>query len=694
MNKPRQQPCLSHSTLFWDDTGTPRSAEFGDIYYSRQDGIAETDHVFLRQNQLEERWKAFSADERSFVIAETGFGTGLNFLCAWHLWRSLPETRNKTLHFVSFEKYPVTLADIKQALKRREDTLCYEASALASHYPPPLKGIHRLNFDDGRVKLTLVFDDVNEGLESNHFFADAWFLDGFAPDKNPQMWQDALLEQIALHSRQGATLSTFTCVGRIRRALIEQGFDVKKVKGFGSKREMLAGKYCPTYQKPDVHPVYFNKKQPGFNPVMTSLKVTDPHSLPVTVVGGGLAGAWSAFALAQRGIKVNLIEQHKNCGLAASGNPQGILYCKPGREFTTQTQLGLHGCLYSGREFARLEKQRAGLEQGASPIWSATGTALLAVNDKILRDQNIILTGNNYSTDIIEPLNPEQVSEKSGTQIDYSALLLKPSGWANPAEICRILCKHPDIKVINNTRVTDLRFCQEKQLWDVVCKTGSNESPFTICSGSVILATAENTRSFTQTCHFPIKSIKGQISRFSLADNKTQSLKLVLCGEGYVCPPVDNDYCFGATFNLNDNSPDITRANHDKNMVHLRQLAPRLADEIELDTGKQIRGRTGFRCATADYLPIVGPAPVYDDFLSTFAPLRSNAKMQLDCDAPYHPGLFVNFGHGSKGLATCPLAAEIIAGYMLGEPMPAQQNILSALHPARFLVRGLKRNTL
>ncbi|PIE43410.1 MAG: bifunctional tRNA (5-methylaminomethyl-2-thiouridine)(34)-methyltransferase MnmD/FAD-dependent 5-carboxymethylaminomethyl-2-thiouridine(34) oxidoreductase MnmC [Gammaproteobacteria bacterium] len=694
MDRSHRQPCLSCSTLFWDSTETPRSDHFDDIYYSRQNGKAETQHVFLHHNQLEERWQTLSADQNDFVIAETGFGTGLNFLCAWNLWRSIARTQGKTLHFVSFEKFPVAKADLVKAVQHWEDELCYETSRLLAQYPPPLKGIHRLNFDNSRIKLTLVFDDAIDGLTNHHFFADAWFLDGFAPDKNPEMWQEALLRQIALHSQKGTTLSTFTCVGRIRRGLIAQGFDVKKVKGFATKREMLAAKYCAGNKLDTASPDYFDKQHHWLNHRNPPLRVENTYSLPVIVVGGGLAGAWSAYSLAQRGVKVKLIEKNKAVALAASGNPQGILYCKPGREFTTQTQIGLHGCLYSSRELSRLNKQRS----EATRIWSATGTALLAVNEKTHQDHHVILMKNNYTTDLIEPLDAKQVSAMSGTQVNYSALWLKHSGWVRPAELCRILCRHPNISVLTHTQVKYLDFNHDKQRWDLSCITEGSDNPTTLSSRVVILATGGDIRSLSQTRHFPIKTIKGQISRVNVADDKTNPLELVLCGEGYICPPIDNEYCFGATFDLHDDSPHISQSNHYKNMTYLRQLAPRLAKEVELasseNTDKPMQGRVGFRCATADYLPIVGPAPVYQDFLATFAALRTNAKTQFDCYAPYHPGLFVNIGHGSKGLATCPLAGEIIAGYLLGEPMPAQQSILAALHPSRFLIRGLKRNTL
>ncbi len=225
--------------LDWRD-GQPYSRIFGDIYFSRSSGIEEARHVFLRNNCLAKRWQAL-APKGLFTVAETGFGTGLNFLCAWQLWReTAPETAR--LQFVSTEKYPLSCADLGRALAMWPE-LSALTRLLLTQYALPSSGMQQLLFNDGRVTLTLLLGDACETLSQLHAEIDAWFLDGFAPAKNPDMWQPELFDTMSRLSAHGATFATYTCAGMVRRGLISAGFEVEKVPGFGTKREMLRGSY-------------------------------------------------------------------------------------------------------------------------------------------------------------------------------------------------------------------------------------------------------------------------------------------------------------------------------------------------------------------------------------------------------------------------------------------------------------------
>jgi tRNA 5-methylaminomethyl-2-thiouridine biosynthesis bifunctional protein len=215
--------------------GSPRSKEFDDVYFSAEDGLAETCHVFLNGNGLPEAWAG--ADE--FVIAETGFGTGLNFLAVWKLFleHARPEQR---LYFISVEKFPLKASEIDDALSHWEELSDLRAQLVAA-YPKDPKGV--FEFDFGPVKLSVYFDDVVDGFERCDAQVDVWFLDGFRPASNPEMWSDAVFEQIGRLSREGTRFATFTSAGFVRRGLQAAGFDVKKIPGFGRKREMSVGVY-------------------------------------------------------------------------------------------------------------------------------------------------------------------------------------------------------------------------------------------------------------------------------------------------------------------------------------------------------------------------------------------------------------------------------------------------------------------
>lgn len=213
--------------------GAPRSKEFDDIYFSVDDGLAETRHVFLQGNGLPDAWIGKDA----FVIGETGFGTGLNFLATWQLFKKT-SAKDTKLHFISVEKFPLSAKEIDNALKHWEE-LDDIREQLVVAYPDDMSCVFEHDF--GRVKLTLFFDDVVDGLKTFDENIDAWFLDGFRPATNPEMWTDQVFEHVGRLSKTGTHFATFTSAGFVRRGLEAVGFDVQKISGFGRKREMSVG---------------------------------------------------------------------------------------------------------------------------------------------------------------------------------------------------------------------------------------------------------------------------------------------------------------------------------------------------------------------------------------------------------------------------------------------------------------------
>ncbi len=213
----------------------PRSKIFNDVYFSAEDGLAETHHVFLIGNNLPQAWE----ETQSFTIGETGFGTGLNFLAAWKLFDEYARA-GQALHFISVEKYPITAVEIGNALSHWPQLQDYTGQ-LVNAYPDNPSGVFDHNF--GKIRLTVFFDDVIAGLARIEPPVDCWFLDGFRPASNPDMWSDEVFAQMTRLSRAGTTFATFTSAGFVRRGLSAAGFDVRKVRGFGRKREMSVGTF-------------------------------------------------------------------------------------------------------------------------------------------------------------------------------------------------------------------------------------------------------------------------------------------------------------------------------------------------------------------------------------------------------------------------------------------------------------------
>lgn len=228
-----------------------RSKEYDDVYFSKEDGLAETQHVFLQGNNLPQAWEGSSQEKKGsvcsqrFVVAETGFGTGLNFLATWDLFKKALQSNKQMqysqLEFISFEKHPLKPEEISSALEPWKDKFSDKLELLLSNYPARIPGFHRMELSKN-IALILVFDDINDSLPRLQANVDCWFLDGFKPSSNPDMWSETVFKNIARTSSKGASFATFTAAGFVKRALEECGFNVQKSKGFGRKREMLIGK--------------------------------------------------------------------------------------------------------------------------------------------------------------------------------------------------------------------------------------------------------------------------------------------------------------------------------------------------------------------------------------------------------------------------------------------------------------------
>jgi len=231
-----QKP-ITQAALEWRG-GLPYSTAFNDVYFSSDDGLLETEHVFIQGNALVNRWQQLQGD--SFTILETGFGTGLNFLCACKAWLAHAPA-NAVLHFISVEKHPLSAADMHKALLHWQ-ALHASASELLTHYDTLLQ-TGTASLFNRRIQLQVLFGDATAGLSGLDIKADAWFLDGFAPAKNPDMWQPALFAQMARLSNLQTTFATFTSAGIVRRGLTAAGFKVVKTPGFGRKREMITGHF-------------------------------------------------------------------------------------------------------------------------------------------------------------------------------------------------------------------------------------------------------------------------------------------------------------------------------------------------------------------------------------------------------------------------------------------------------------------
>lgn len=655
---------VPHAQLDWDDQGRPRSRVFDDVYFSDQSGLDETRYVFIEQNRLSERFAELPAGER-LVIGETGFGTGLNFLCAWQLFEQ-QAVAGARLHFISVEKYPLSPADMQRALTLWPDLKPF-ADQLLAQYVAIHQGFQRLVLDNGRVTLTLLIGDVLEQLPQLDAQIDAWFLDGFAPAKNPDMWTAELFAELARLSAPGSTISTFTSTGWVRRLLNAAGFKMRRTPGIGHKWEILRGEFVGWPQETSA-------------PATVKPWFARPNQLSgerrALVIGAGLAGCASAASLAARGWQVSLLERHADLAQEASGNPQGVLYLKLSAHGTALSQLIVSG-------FGHTRRLLEHLQRGVD--WDDCGVLQLAFNAKEAERQAQLAAA--FPADLLHLLDQPHAQAQAEIELAHGGLFYPEGGWVHLPALCQWQASPPNVQLLTHRDVLELRKVDDQwQAWDGETLLAS--------APVVVLAGAAEIKRFAHSAELPLKRIRGQITRLAQTA-ESRCLATVVCAEGYVAPARLGEHTLGASFDFKSDDLTPTTAEHLGNLELLEEISSDLVTRLharQLDP-EQLQGRAAFRCTSPDYLPIVGPLADSQAFAQAYTALSKDARQVPDIACPWLDGLYINSGHGSRGLITAPLSGELLAAWLDNEPLPLPRSVAEACHPNRFALRKLIRGS-
>lgn len=539
----------SSADIHFNDAGVPVSNAFGDIYFSVDSGIDESHYVFIEQNDLPQRWSKLPANYE-FVVTETGFGTGLNFLLCWQTFLQHAPSSAR-LVFSSFEKYPLSRQQLTHAY-RSLPQLQPLVSQLLAVYPALESGCHRLLLNDGRVTLDLWFGDIDHWLPQFAVNAaaqvDAIFLDGFAPSKNPDMWQPKLFEQLAGCAHRNTSYATFTAAGVVKRGLQAAGFSVEKVKGFGRKRDMLRGRFERSTQ--------------------------DKASLdqrPVTIIGAGIAGASLALALHRRGVDAQIVS--KGIADGASGNPQGAVYPLLHAEYTPLSRFYLQA----------FSTACSAYQPWADDAWFQHGVAQPAFNEQRLARQQK-LTDNLYSESTLQAHAASDAEQQLQLVIDCPYVSYPQAGWIRPASMVTNLLQQANVDVteIGEEPLSEHLHAAERTV---------------VAAGHQSAAIVEQ----HQDCHLPINPVRGQVT-FVNATAETQSLTQVLCYKGYMVPADGQLHCIGATFKRGDSNSDYRPQEDLENLASLQQCAQQPWAQSLTSAG----GRASVRATTADHQPIAG----------------------------------------------------------------------------------------
>ncbi|MBL4588567.1 MAG: bifunctional tRNA (5-methylaminomethyl-2-thiouridine)(34)-methyltransferase MnmD/FAD-dependent 5-carboxymethylaminomethyl-2-thiouridine(34) oxidoreductase MnmC [Alphaproteobacteria bacterium] len=533
--------------------GAPRSKEFDDIYFSQEDGLAEAEFVFLKGNNLPDAWRG----EDSFTIVETGFGTGLNFLASWDLFEKTAESSQR-LNFISFEQYPLSVEEIRDALAPWVDRFGAKIDRFLDVYPLRIPGVHSLCISEN-VFLTLIFDDVNDALPklSGHA-VDAWFLDGFTPSKNPEMWTEAVFESMARLSHDKTSFATFTAAGFVKRGLEDAGFDVSKSEGFRYKRELLVGRLPES-----------NKKE-------NSKTVRS-----VAIIGGGLAGCAMAYWLKKQGLVPTVFEAEAELASGASGNKCGMLSPRLSKLRNVNSDFYMQSFAMAIRELGQISKTH-------DIEFSSCGALHLMHNENMKTRYPSMVENWGWHSDHARIVDRAEASAIAGVEIEQAGLYLPDAAMANPAKLCHAYVD--GIDVVYNAEIRDIQ--KDGTQWNV------NGEAF----DAVVLANAMSVKLYAQTYElvdkFGLYPVRGQVS-LAPSTPFTEKLNTILNYRGYLSPAYNGVHAIGSTFDRTGTSYDLLQEDHDEVISHMEETVPCMKGQLVPNDG-----RAGFRVSCKYRFPI------------------------------------------------------------------------------------------
>jgi tRNA 5-methylaminomethyl-2-thiouridine biosynthesis bifunctional protein len=634
---------------------------FDDIPSAKKKGLEQALYVFIDGNDLIVRWQSLLSEHSlHFVIAETEFGYGLNFLLTWSLWNQFapPSAR---LHFISCAKHPVSRDDLLNVLTFFPE-LQEQANCLLANYPLLTPGFHHLQFEGGRVNLTLMFGDVlscySEMLlcgdvivekKLRESCVDAWF---FTDVNHSLMWNQELLMTMGMLSKPLTTLATLTTVADMKDGLESVGFKVQKIQSNDRQLDRLVAE--------------FDCISSGHSKRYTPWHTPSPKGLGTRralVLGAGLAGCYTANALARRGWNVTLIDEESSVGCGASGNQQAILFPQLSAFSSPLARLMLSSYLFSLDAYKKILKK--------SSIGELSGLLQLAFSQKERVAQAKLQPWLAHYCELGRLVNAEEASDISGVSLQSGGLFIPQSGWFDSPALCQYLIQQHGISYELNTFVHTVEY------------DGKEWHASEYHADILVIANGYRANQFIQTEHLPLKAVRGQMTSI-VSNAHSARLRVVLCADGHIIPARAGLHSLGATYysGLADNASSML-----DDMQNLAKLDS-LSKEVEWSL--EVAGHwAGVRAATPDYLPMVGPVADADGFRQQFATLATDSNRWIGWPGVYHEGLYSCTGFGSRGLTTIPFCAEWLAATINKEPSFMPRTMVQSLSPARFLRKDI-----
>ena len=526
--------------LDWSQDGAPRSRRFDDVYFSTAGGLDEARAVYLSGCGLPDAWRGRSR----FTVGELGFGTGLNVLALLELWRRTrpPDGR---LHIFSIEAFPLSREDAARALAAWPE-LADLAAPLIRRWPTA-EGFHRIDFPGLDASLDLAVMEAAEALEAWDGRADAWFLDGFSPAKNPEMWREEVLALIAQRSAPGARAATFTIAGAVRRGLQAAGFSVERRPGFGRKAERLEatlGEPAPRIDRPPPR---------------------------ICIIGAGIAGAALARAVKAQGLHPLVIS---DAGVAASGNPSALV--TPRFDAGGGVMARLHA-----QAFARA---RALYEDEVPDSLIARGVLQLEATPRDLRRFDTVAESPLFEPGALQRLSAAASGERLGEPGGPGGLWIEEGLVIEPASALAAWladCPRLEAQATSLGRTADS--------WQVI---GAHAE---ILAEADVILVAGGFGSRRLWPQLPLQAVRGQASFAAMPERPRAA-----AWGGYVIPTRDG-LLFGATHDRDREDVEVLEVDHRRNLETLAKARPALAASLQRES---LEGRAALRASTPDHAPI------------------------------------------------------------------------------------------
>lgn len=532
----------------------------------------------------------------------------------------------------------------------RQESLHSLAKEFLPFYKTVTSGYNRFAASNGKLELVLIVSDVREIINSFHAKIDVWYLDGFSPAKNPEMWSEDIFAFMKRNSKKDATCSSYTTARLVREGLTAIGFVVEKFPGFGNKKHMLKGKLPISRQKISDKP-WFRSPKNIFN------------TKKAVIIGAGLAGTSLSFVLTQKGFSVTLLEREDRIAYGASGNPAGMF-----APLLTADESDLsEWSVAAYKEFAQFLEMYSHMIPN---LFYNTGVfQTIANQEELTRLQRAFEISKLDSSDVVFHENNNQILA------GHRGILFPKAGWLRPSLLSQFYLdlSKPTLKL--STSLTNLK--REKSHWTL--NLSNNE---VLESEVVVFANSFEAEKFLGDIE-NVKKVRGQILYYPSHRFPIHMERVILHDDGYFIPNVDGFHIVGATFNPMDLSANVKKEDNSYLLQKLKKIFPEVEEEFDF------AGRVSFRAMSNDHLPLVGAVPDAYAFKKEYSDLWKSNIYKDYKDGQYLPGLFVSIAHGSKGILNSYMAANVISSLISNQSPVINPKLLEKVNPSRFLIQKL-----